>query len=111
MHLCLLIFLPVPSISSHGHKTLARLPVSLGAGEVGQRGPLGAGRRALLHIAHHGGGGFYSLTTLQTEWHEKPGPVSLTGVVITSLRVTVACPSLWTARPLGQMGVCVVCVL
>lgn len=27
--------------------------------------------------AHHGGGGFYSLTTPQTGRHEKPGPVSL----------------------------------
>lgn len=29
------------------------------------------------HIAHHGGGGFYSLTTPQRGRHEKPGPVSL----------------------------------
>lgn len=76
------------------------------------------------NVGHLGqGGGHCSTLPTMAEGAFTPSPhhrrggmrsrdlCPLTGVVITSLRVTVACPSLWAARPLGQMGICVVCVL
>lgn len=64
-----LSWFPPPPLMATRHWPVAS---SLGTGEVGRGTPLGAGRRTLLGIVHHGARGFYSLPTPWSGWHEKP---------------------------------------